>query len=301
MKIRVGVIQMTSSDDCLANFSICQRLARQGCELNCNLLTFPECFHFISDKTKKDGLKSSIDIAENLLNGPTIHKYKQLAIETNAYLSLGGFPEISNDSKKVYNTHIVISPQGNIVETYRKVHLFDYEAGGLVESSFTVPGTEAKVADIVIQDIGTNNTDDNTEKNTDDNSSCSVKIGLSTCYDLRFPEFYQKLRSMQAQVMLVPSAFTHKTGTAHWHVLNRARAIETQSFVLAAAQSGYCGSRRSYGHALIIDPWGAIIAEGGEPKPEGELLVADLDLNMVEEIRQKMPISLHKRPDVYRS
>ena len=150
-----------------------------------------------------------------------------------------------------------------------------------MESSFTIAGDEAKV---VKCDQG-------------------INFGLSTCYDLRFPELYQVLRSLEANVMLIPSAFTEKTGVAHWHILCRARAIETQSYVLAAAQGGAHNEKRtSFGHALIIDPWGNIVAEGekNEMMSSGsQLLVADLDLELIQQIRQKMPIEIHKRHDVY--
>jgi len=256
---------------------------------------------------------TSFDIAETL-QGETIQKYQQLAIDTNITLSLGGFQEHnasannnqSNNNHKVSNTTVVIGPTGEILETYQKVHMFDYAAGGLVESSFTVPGTEAKVVDI----------------NIGSNGGTGVKIGLSTCYDVRFPEYYQKLRRMDCKIVCIPSAFTHTTGLAHWHVLCRARAIETQSYVLCAAQSGYHNAqRRSFGHALVVNPWGVVVAEGGgssrgenkgektmstpmstmsvEGMCDSELLVVDCDLNLVEEVRRKMPLELHRRPDVY--
>ena len=274
---RVGVVQMTSTDDRLLNYETCARLAAKASAQNCQFLSFPECFHFIGGG--KTGLRS-LDIAEDL-EGSTIQKYQRLARETNMTLSLGGFQEKSRDPKKVYNTHVIINSNGDLISTYKKIHLFDFPDGGLMESSFTIAGDEAKV---VKCDQG-------------------INFGLSTCYDLRFPELYQVLRSLEANVMLIPSAFTEKTGVAHWHILCRARAIETQSYVLAAAQGGAHNEKRtSFGHALIIDPWGNIVAEGekNEMMSSGsQLLVADLDLELIQQIRQKMPIEIHKRHDVY--
>ena len=281
---RVGVVQMTSSDDVELNFQTCARLVHQAALQRVQFLSFPECFHFMGGGPT--ALKS-IDIAEPV-EGETIQKYQTLAKEHNMNLSLGGFQEKSPDRTKVYNTHLVIDSLGNIAQRYRKIHLFDYEAGGLCESSFTLPGN-------VIKTVG-------------GSSSNMPLMGLSTCYDLRFPELYQRLRQMDAKVMLVPSAFTMRTGLAHWETLLRCRAIETQCFVLAAAQAGKHNEKRtSYGHALIVDPWGTIVAEGegveeegeGEEKVHEQLLVADLDLELLERVRNSMPIMQHKRFDVY--
>jgi predicted amidohydrolase len=280
-KFRIGVVQMTSTDDRDRNYNICSGLANIAKSEKVEFLCFPECFHFIGGGDS--GLKST-DIAEPIENSPSLAKYQELAKETQCSLSLGGFQEKSDDENKVYNTHVIIDRNGNIIETYRKIHLFDYKEGGLVESNFTLPGNEVKMV-----------------------KSDSINIGLSTCYDLRFPELYQALRQMNSKIMLVPSAFTTKTGKAHWHSLLQARAIETQSFVVAAAQAGYHhAKRRSYGHSLVVDPWGSVIAEAETNDSEDvmnetneQLLVVDLDLDLVETIRRKMPVMEHKRYDVF--
>ena len=292
---RVGVVQMTATDDRERNFKACARLVHQAALQHVQFLSFPECFHFIGGGPTTLG---SIDIAEPL-DGETIQKYQTLAKENNMNLSLGGFQERSPDPTKVYNTHVVIDSLGNIVQRYRKIHLFDYAAGGLMESSFTLPGDDIKT-------VG--------GEGASSSKEIPLTIGLSTCYDLRFPEMYQRLRQLHSKIILIPSAFTMRTGVAHWETLLRCRAIETQCFVVAAAQAGQHNEKRtSYGHALIVDPWGTIVAEGegvgveeeGKGKGKGkvihheQLLVADLNMELLESVRAKMPIMSHKRYDVY--
>ena len=276
---RVGVVQMTATDDRERNFKACARLVHQAALQHVQFLSFPECFHFIGGGPTTLG---SIDIAEPL-DGETIQKYQTLAKENNMNLSLGGFQERSPDPTKVYNTHVVIDSLGNIVQRYRKIHLFDYAAGGLMESSFTLPGDDIKT-------VGG-------EEGASSSKEIPLTIGLSTCYDLRFPEMYQRLRQLHSKIILIPSAFTMRTGVAHWETLLRCRAIETQCFVLAAAQAGKHNEKRtSYGHALILDPWGTIVAEGegveeegeGEEKVHEQLLVADLDLELLERVRNSI-------------
>ena len=300
--LRAGVAQMCATDDRDANFRCCARLCAAARGRGCALLCLPECFHFIGGGAK--GLASA-DIAEPL-TGPTVERFKALAMEHGMALALGGFQEAVGSAacagdaasaavampQKVYNTHLVISAEGEIVATYRKLHLFDYKAGGLVESSFTVAGNAPCVSPLG-----------------------AFNLGLSTCYDLRFPALYQLLRALDAHIILVPAAFTLKTGRAHWHTLIRARAIETQSYVLAAAQVGQHTHRRaSFGHAMIVDPWGTVLVEANEAfaatcsdaeeeevRQQGQVIVADLDLGLVEQVRKNMPIAEHTRPDVYGS
>ncbi len=311
--LRAGVAQMRATDDRDANFRCCARLCAAARDRGCALLCLPECFHFIGGGST---CLASGDIAEPL-TGPTIARFKALAVEHGLTLALGGFQEAVDGAgtaaaaaaasgggggataaagairKKVYNTHLVISAAGEIVAAYRKLHLFDYKDGGLVESNFTTAGDTPCVTPLG-----------------------EYTLGLSTCYDLRFPALYQLLRAMGAHILLVPAAFTLKTGRAHWHTLLRARAIETQSYVLAAAQVGQHTSRRaSFGHAMIVDPWGTVVAEAKhgfpvttrsdaeeeEVRQQGQVVVADLDLGLVNTIRSKMPITDHMRPDVYGS
>ncbi|KAL0421872.1 UNVERIFIED_CONTAM: Deaminated glutathione amidase, chloroplastic/cytosolic [Sesamum latifolium] len=201
----------------------------------------------------------SLTVAEPL-DGPIII----LARESNIWLSLGGFQEKGSDDSHLCNTHVLIDDSGNIRSTYRKMHLFDVDVpGGAVykESSFTEPGKDVVAVD-----------------------SPFGRLGLT----LRFHH--------GAEVLLVPAAFTTVTGAAHWELLLRARAIETQCYVIAAAQAGeHCEKRESYGDTLIIDPWGTVIGRLPDRLSTG-IAVADIEFSLIESVRSKMPISQHRKP-----
>lgn len=269
MKTKVAVGQMTSIGDKEANFQTCSTLAEQAVAQGAKILFLPEAFNFI-------GLSSdqTVAIAEPIA-GPIISRYAALAKRLKIWLSLGGFQETSPDPERVYNSHLIVNDQGEVSAVYRKIHLFtvDIPKGPvLMESRYTAPGTGLVTCD-----------------------SPAGKLGLSTCYDLRFPELYQRLVFEKgAQVLLVPSAFTVPTGRAHWEVLLRARAIETQTYVIAAAQAGKHNEKReSYGHSLIMDPWGKVIGKLEDPLATG-IAVAEIDLEELERIRQRMPIAAHR-------
>jgi predicted amidohydrolase len=191
----------------------------------------------------------------------------------------------------VCNTHVLVGSDGTILSSYDKIHLFDVAIPNgptLRESDFTRAGTRLEVTQTA--DVG--------------------RIGLSVCYDLRFAEMYAAMARMQAQLIMIPAAFTLKTGMAHWEVLLRARAIETQCYVLAAAQSGQHNThvekkaanayRESYGHAMIISPWGDVIAQVSSTTDVG-LCYADVCLDAIDKIRTAVPIQTHQRLDVYRA
>ncbi|KAH9767981.1 Deaminated glutathione amidase /cytosolic [Citrus sinensis] len=224
--VRVAVAQMTSINDLAANFATSSRLVKEAASAGAKLLCLPENFSYVGDK---DG--DSLKVAETL-DGPIMQGYCSLARESSMWLSLGGFQEKGSDDAHLCNTHVLVDDAGNIRSTYRKMHL-SYK-----ESSFTEAGKDIVAVD---SPVG--------------------RLGPTVCYDLRFPELYQQLRFQhEAQVLLVPSAFTKVTGQAHWEILLRARAIETQCYVIAAAQAGkHNDKRESYGDSLIIDPWGTVI------------------------------------------
>jgi len=266
---KAAVGQMTSVGDQEANFNTCARLAQDAAAAGCSMLFLPECFSFIGSNQQE-----SIAAAQPL-SGALVARYCELARSHKLWLSLGGFQETGPDPEHIFNTHLVIDQGGEVRAAYRKIHLFDVDVPSgpvLMESRSTAPGTQALVCD---SPVG--------------------RLGLSTCYDLRFPELYQKLTwSMGAQVLLVPAAFTRPTGEAHWEVLLRARAIECQTYVIAAAQAGRHNEKReSYGHALIIDPWGRVVARLADPSATG-IAVAEIDLNQIAAIRTKMPIREHR-------
>ncbi|URD87713.1 Carbon-nitrogen hydrolase [Musa troglodytarum] len=235
-----------------------------------NLLCLPESFSFVA---AKDG--ESLKIAQPL-DGPIMQRYCSLARESNIWLSLGGFQEKGPDDSHLYNTHVLLDSSGNVRKTYRKIHLFDVDVPGNMvykESDSTAAGESIVVAE---SPVGL--------------------LGLTVCYDLRFPELYQQLRFQhQAQILLVPSAFTKVTGEAHWEILLRARAIETQCYVVAAAQAGrHSEKRESYGDSLIIDPWGMVVARLPDRLATG-VAVADIDLTRIDSVRRRMPIAEHRR------
>ncbi|KAL4458854.1 hypothetical protein ABPG75_013719 [Micractinium tetrahymenae] len=266
---RVAVAQMTSVGSTQQNFATVAELAKAAAEKRCGMLFLPENTSFLGMS-----FTESLAIAEPL-NGPLMRRYRQLAADTGLWLSVGGFQERGPGLQHLYNCHVIISSDGEIVESYRKIHLFNVDVPGgpvLMESRFTAAGDRLAACD-----------------------SPAGRLGLSVCYDLRFPEVYQRLAfDYGAQVLLVPSAFTVATGRAHWEVLLRARAIETQCYVIAAAQAGRHNEKReSYGHSLIIDPWGEVVARLDDPLAVG-IAVAEIDLQKLAGIRQRMPVAEHR-------
>jgi len=275
---RLAVAQMCSGGDTEANLAACERLAGLASRAGCALLCLPECCTFLGERDV-----DALSVAEPLPEGgPLLRRLQELARSHNLWLSLGGVPEASSTPQRRYNTHVVLSNTGQVVAAYRKLHLFDLEIPASVslrESNVTLPG--ASVAPSVASPVGA--------------------LGLAVCYDLRFPEVFTALRHTHgAQVILLPAAFTRPTGEAHWETLLRARAIETQCFLAAAAQCGQHNAKRaSHGHACIIDPWGTVLARVPEgPDVEG-IAVAEVDLRWLRTVRERMPIDAHRRADVY--
>ncbi len=205
--------------------------------------------------------------------GPIVHAVSEMARKAGVTVIAGGIPERSADSARPYNTCIVVDRGGSIVARYRKMHLFDVDLTDgtrLLESSATTAGEAAVVADVD-----------------------GFKVGLSICYDLRFPELYRVLVEHGAELLVVPSAFTLHTGRDHWHVLLRARAIEAQSFVLAAAQWGkHANGRVTYGHSLVVDPWGIVLAEAPD---RVSVVVAELERSDLDRVRASLPSLRHRR------
>ncbi|XP_029943783.1 deaminated glutathione amidase-like [Salarias fasciatus] len=274
-----AVCQVTSTPDKEANFSSCRRLVEEARRRGACMVFLPEGFDYIGSSREE-----TLDMSESL-QGDIICRYSQLARDLQVWLSLGGFHERGPDwekDRRIYNSHIIINDKGELTSVYRKSHLFDVELPekgvSLKESSFTVPGPS--LLPPVDTPIG--------------------KVGLGICYDLRFPELSLALLRHGADVLTYPSAFTVATGAAHWEVLLRARAIETQCFVLAAAQVGRHHERRSsYGHALAVDPWGEVLGDCGGEEP-GVALV-EVDLDKVSRTRRNMPVQQHRRDSAFYS
>ncbi len=267
--LRVAAVQLQSQDNVAQNLDECRRLVSAARREGAKLVVLPENFaYFGADETKHA-------IAERLADpsGQIQTALAEMAKSSEAFLVAGGFPEASGDPARPFNTALVYGPDGRLVTSYRKIHLFDVtlqDGTNLSESSGTTPG-EA----LVTFDIG------------------RFRIGLSVCYDLRFPELYRALVSRGANVLLVPAAFTLHTGKDHWHALLRARAIESQAFVVAAAQWGkHPRGRTTYGHSLVVDPWGAVIAEASD---KVGIATATLDLGYLEQVRAAVPCLNHRR------
>jgi len=222
----------------------------------------------------------NVELAESL-EGDSVLRLMALAKKCGVHLLIGSiaerrvFADGTIDNAHCYNTSLLLSPAGELLAFYRKIHLFDVDVpGGLCirESDNITPGEDIVVAET---ELG--------------------KIGMSICYDLRFPEMYRKLVDSGADIITVPSAFTLTTGKDHWHALLRARAIETQTYILAPGQWGTHdleGKRKSYGHSVIVDPWGVVLADRGEG--EG-VCYAEIDLAYMDRVRQSIPVRNHRR------
>jgi deaminated glutathione amidase len=266
---KLGLIQMCSRDDVDENLKQAEQGVRQAAEQGAALVVLPENFAFIGPE------KDKVALGERLGEGPISSAMAALARELRIHLALGGMPERSEEPGRVYNTLALYGPDGGLLAAYRKIHLFDIQVqeaiGGLLESTTVTPGSEPVVVETALG-----------------------PLGLSICYDLRFPELYRTLALRGAELMLVPAAFTLYTGKDHWHVLLRARAIENVSYVAAAAQFGRHSEKRiSYGRSLLIDPWGQVLAEAQDG--ELEVVVAKVDLERLRRQRQQMPTLSHVR------
>jgi deaminated glutathione amidase len=263
---------MRSTSDLSANLARCRELTAQAASEGAQLVVLPECFSFLGQREgEKLSVAESFDAAGP--PGPVMSTLRDLAVKHGVWIVGGGTPElVPGDQKRAYNAALAIAPSGELVARYRKIHLFDVDIPGgavLRESDSTAPGDELVVIDVA-----------------------GAPVGVSICYDVRFPELYRQLvKDMGAEVLLVPAAFTAHTGAAHWHILLRARAIEDQAWVVAAAQwGGHNDKRESYGHTLIVDPWGAIVGE----RAEGDgVVLATLDSAAVDKRRTQMPCLSH--------
>jgi predicted amidohydrolase len=269
---RIAVGQMCASSDVEKNFEVVADLCSQAKDRGCAMLFLPECFAFI-------GVKGTDALAVmEPMDGPLLGRYRELAAKHRLWLSLGGFPETGPDrGDRRFNAHVIVDASGEIRASYRKIHLFDVDMGDVNGPVLMESRTAAAGETLVTCD------------------SPAGKLGLTVCYDLRFPEMFARLRyELGCEMMLVPSAFTKPTGQAHWETLLRARAIETQSYVVAAAQAGtHSEGRASHGHAMVVDPWGKVVAElDGE---ETGIAVADVDLGYLKDVRSRIPVETHRR------
>jgi deaminated glutathione amidase len=266
--VTLGAVQLSCQGDVGENLGRVAALVGEAARRGAEVVLLPENFAYMGDEEGKRA------IAEELAGaGPIVSCLAALAREHRIHLVGGGMPERSPDPSLPFNTCAVFGPEGGLVAAYRKIHLFDVDlADGTRyrESAATTPGDKPVVAPVA-----------------------GFGLGLSVCYDLRFPELYRALGAAGAEVLVVPAAFTLLTGKDHWHVLLRARAIENQAYVVAAAQWGkHSKGRQTYGKSCIIDPWGEVIAQASEG--EG-VVTAVADPRYLERVRANLPALRHRK------
>lgn len=266
--MRVSIVQVCSTDDLSANLARAQAGVVEAKERGARFVALPENFAYM----RREG--GAFPCAQGP-DGEIVQALSDWARRYDVWLLGGTFPEAIPDDPRVYNTSVMFAPDGREVARYRKIHLFDVTLGPAAndsyrESTHFAPGSEPVRAPTEFGDVG-----------------------MSICYDLRFPELYRALVLGGARWLVVPSAFTRETGRDHWELLLRARAIESQAYVIAPAQCGHhSADRASYGHSLIIDPWGRVLAEAGNwPR----VLVADCPLEEVDRVRTAIPALSHRR------
>jgi deaminated glutathione amidase len=267
--LRVAAVQLTSRQDVASNLERCQRLIATAAKQGARFVALPENFAFMGTEAAKRAC------AERLQGppGPIRPTLIEAAQRHGIYLLAGGWPLVSDDPLRPYNAATLLAPTGELLATYRKMHLFDVDAPDGIsyrESDGTSAGSEVVCAKV--------------------DGFC---VGLSICYDIRFPELYRRLVEMGADVICIPAAFTAATGHAHWELLCRARAVESQCYVIAPGQSGtHLGGRQTFGHSLIVDPWGEILADAGDTET---VVVADLVRDRLESVRRKLPCLRHRK------
>ena len=262
--MRVGVVQLCSGDDLAANLEAARQAVEEAAGRGCAFVALPENFAYL----RREG--TPFPCAQGF-DGPIVGAAREWASSHGIWLLGGSFPEAVSGEERVYNTSFLVAPDGEVVARYRKIHLFDVKLGdgaNFTESKSIAPGEEVTVAETPFG-----------------------RVGLSVCYDVRFPELYRAMGDVK--LVCVPSAFAPQTGKDHWEVLLRARAIENQCFVLAPAQCGrHSPQRASAGRSLGVDPWGLVLAQAGD-RPA--VITADCDFEELAAIRARLPALDHRR------
>ena len=266
-KFVAACVQNNATPDVHENIDTCLKLSREAAAQGADLIATPEYF---SGLRTEDALLIPTAFAEEA--HPVLPAFQKAAKELKVWFLLGSLG-VTNPDGRISNRSYVINPEGAITARYNKIHMFDVELepGKFYTESATIsPGDESVVAE-----------------------TPWGGLGLSICYDLRFASLYRDLAHSGTSILAVPAAFTKVTGEAHWHILNRARAIEHGAFVIAPCQYGaFHGGGEAYGHSLIIDPWGNVLADGGEG--EG-ITLAEIDMALVSQARRKIPALAHDR------
>ena len=269
MSFRTACIQLNCQDDLKQNFQEAQSWVKDAAKEGCDFITLPEHVDVIL-KNKKDIHK----YAQTMDNNWLLNQYKNLAASVNKWLLVGSIAVKIEASDKLVNRSLLINNDGALVAFYDKMHQFDVD----LEEDKTIYRES-----------------DNYQAGK---NLCVTKldwcnIGMSICYDLRFPNLYQKLALNGANLITIPAAFTKVTGKAHWEVLTRARAIENGCFIVAAAQTGtHCGASETYGHSIIIDPWGKILAQADD---KVGFISAEIDISLSDKARKQIPNLIHRK------
>jgi deaminated glutathione amidase len=264
----IAALQLNTTPDIAENLAKARKLVIRAAERGAELVALPEHFAYLGPEDENPP-------SAQPLNGPLVTEFAALAQKLGIYLLMGSFPEMAESGAPPYNTSVLLGKDGAVLAAYRKLHLFDVDLPGgptYQESRFIQPGREV----VAVPLPGT-----------------PFTAGLAICYDVRFPELFRALTAKGADLIFLPAAFTRHTGRDHWEVLIRARAIENQAYVAAPAQWGrHSKGRRSYGRALIVDPWGTVLAQA--PDAEG-LILAELDHQRLTRLRREMPCWQHRR------
>ncbi len=268
--VRAACVQLNGGaalDDVLA---AAERLVRRAASAGATLIALPEKWHAVGDPAR-------LRAAAETLEGPTVTAMRDWARSLGVSIVGGSISEHVVDERRIRNLSVAIDRDGQILGTYRKLHMFDIELDGreVRESASDAPGDDLVVVPLE-----------------------GIAVGLTVCYDLRFPELYRALALDGATCFTVPAGFMLHTGRDHWEVLLRARAIENCAFVIAPNQHGFWGPHRMFGRSMIVDPWGIPLANAGDG--DG-ICLADLDSSAVDAARAQIPVLSHRRPDVYGS
>jgi deaminated glutathione amidase len=270
--LTVAAIQLSSQEDVDANLAQCRHWIERAARAGAKLVVLPENFAFFGPDVGRFRIAETLGLVDARV-APIQSALSRWAVEFELSVVGGGMPIVSEDPQRPYNTCVVFSPDGRLAAHYHKVHLFDVSLSDgteLRESARTTPGSTLSTLRIE-----------------------GFQVGLSICYDVRFPELYRGLVDAGAEVLLVPAAFTLHTGKDHWTPLLRARAIESQAWVVAAAQWGtHPLGRKCYGHSMIVDPWGAVVAQC--PDHTGFAL-ASLEREYMQQVRDSLPSLRHRR------
>lgn len=268
--MRVGAVQLTSTEDTDRNLATADRLVRQAASHGAAVIVLPEKWSVL-------GTGEQLRAGAQSLDGQAISWAREIARELGIDLVAGSIVEAVRGQEKTSNTSVHVGADGEIRAVYRKLHMFDVEVDGMLyaESEHEQAGEELVVSEL----------------------ADGTKLGMSVCYDVRFPELYRLLTVRGAEIVSIPSAFTLTTTRDHWEVLLRARAIENQCFVVAPNQIGsHPGGYRSGGRSMIVDPWGLVLASA----PDAETtVVADLDWGVLRDVRRRLPALTHRRPQLY--